>query len=382
MTQKISRREFLRLGTLTAGGAILAACGTSTTPTAAPTAAATTSAPTVAPTVAAALAAKDRLKAIGFLPGAPDHAKGWETILPNVATPANADPIVIKGAKRVEIGDVGVNDDAKASPMWQVNMELFKIDWQVAWTAVAADMGTKYSLAMASGELPDWMEEIPQSAYVQMLEAGSLADITDAWNASANAEWMKKPLETYLDGKAAWSYAKVNDRIMAFPMAERAANNAKVLHVRQDWLDKLSLKVPETLDEVKAVALAFKEAKLGTGSTQIGLNMCKSIGRGPSWGGGGWYASADAITGAYGVISAQWAKDAGGKLVQSDILPQMKEALGRLREWYADGVIPIDFFTLDDSTAMTVTAGNQVGLVYAPAWGAQYPIQDSLKNDP
>ena len=235
---------------------------------------------------------------------------------------------------------------------------------------------------MASGELPDWMEEIPQSAYVQMLEAGSLADITDAWNASANADWMKKPLETYLDGKAAWSYSKVNDRIMAFPMAERAANNAKVLHIRQDWLDKLSLKAPETLDDVKAVALAFKDAKLGTGATQIGLNMCKSIGRGPSWGGGGWYASADAVTGAYGVISAQWAKDAAGKLVQSDILPQMKEALGVLRDWYASGVIPIDFFTLDDANAMTVTAGNQVGLVYAPAWGAQYPIQDGLKNDP
>ena len=117
--------------------------------------------------------------------------------------PASADPIVIKGAKRVEIGDVGVNDDAKTSPMWKINMELFKIDWQVAWTAVAADLGTKYSLAMASGQLPDWMEEIPQSAYVQMLEANSLADITDAWNTSANADWLKKPLDTYLDGKSA-----------------------------------------------------------------------------------------------------------------------------------------------------------------------------------
>src|SRR5437016_5098323 len=114
MTQKLSRRDFLRLGTVAAGGAILAAC-TTATPTAAPTAAApTAAAPTAAATTAAAATpavvatVKDRLKALGVLPGSPDHNKGWETILPAVTTPASADPIVIMGAKRVEIGDTGV----------------------------------------------------------------------------------------------------------------------------------------------------------------------------------------------------------------------------------------------------------------------------------
>jgi len=390
MTQKLSRRDFLRLGTVTAGGLILAACTTNAPPTAAPTAAAPTAAAptagaaaTTAPTAAAAASVKDRLKALGVLPGSPDHNKGWETILPDVTTPASADPIVIMGAKRVEIGDTGVNDDPKTSRPWNINMELFKIDWRVAWTAVAADLGTKYSLAMASGQLPDWMEDLPQSTYVQMLEAKSLADITDAWNASASADWLKKPMDTYLDGKAAWSYAKVGGKIMAFPVAERAANNAKVLIARQDWLDKLSLKMPTTLDEVKSVALAFKNAKLGTGSVPIGLNLSMSIGRGSSWGGGGWYASADGITGAYGVISSYWQKDASGKLVQADTLPQMKQALGVLRDWYAGGVIPVDFFTLADADAMNkVTGGNQAGLVYAPAWATQYGVDTSMTNDP
>src|SRR5258708_2204108 len=194
-------------------------------------------------------------------------------------------------------------------------------------TPVAADLGTKYSLGMASGQLPDGREGLPQSTYVRMLEANSLADITDAWNASASADWLKKPMDPYLDGKAAWSYAKVGGKIMAFPVAERAANNAKVLIARQDWLDKLGLKRPTNLDEVETVALAFKNAKLGTGSVPIGLNMSMSIGRGSSWGGGGWYASADGVTGAYGGMSAQWAKDASGKLLQPATLPQINHAL-------------------------------------------------------
>jgi putative aldouronate transport system substrate-binding protein len=169
---------------------------------------------------------------------------------------------------------------------------------------------------------------------------------------------------------------------MAFPMAERAANNAKLLFARQDWLDQLGLQMPETLEELKAVALAFKEAKLGTGDIGIGLNMCKSIGRGASWGGGGWFASADGVTGAYGVISSYWQNDGSGKLAQADTLPQMKEALAVLRDWYAAGAIPEDFFTVADFDAMGRSGGNSAGLHYAPAWGARYPIEDSLGNDP
>lgn len=390
MKRNLTRRDFLRLGALTTSSILLARCATPTETPGAPTEALPTAASASPTATEAAVAAvtetmasvSDRLKAIGFLPGAPDHEKGWETLLPDVATPAGAEPIVIMGGKRVEIGDEGISDDTATSPFWQVSMELFKIDWQVAFTATAGDLGTKYNLAMASGELPDWMEEIPQAAYVQMLEAESLEDITDAWEASASSDWLKKPMDTYLDGKAAWTYAKHNGRIMAFPMAERAANNAKLLFARQDWLDQVGLAMPTTLDELKTVALAFKEAKLGTGDVAIGLNMSNSIGRGSSWGGGGWFASADGVTGAYGVISSYWQDDGAGGLAQADTLPQMKEALAVLRDWYAAGAIPDDFFTVADFDAMGRSGGNQAGLHYAPAWGARYPIEDSLGNDP
>jgi putative aldouronate transport system substrate-binding protein len=393
MYKKVSRRDFLRMSALTAASAALAGCACETPPpppaTSAPTEAPATAEPTpvpeatpVPPTEAPALSVKESLEAIGFLPGAPDHEKGWETILPLVQTPPDAEPIVVTGNKRVEVGDELISDETATSPFWQIGMELFNIDWQVAWSATAEDMNTKYSLAMASGELTDWMEEIPQTVYVNMLEADMLEDITDAWDAAANPTWMKKPVDSYLDGNAAWSYAKVDGRIMAFPMAERAANNAKLLFARQDWLDQLDLSMPETLDEVKEVALAFKEANLGPGDVTLGLNLSRAIGRGPSWKGDGWFASADAITGAFGVQSAWWLKDGAGGLVQGDILPAMKDALLLLREWYADGVIPEDFFTVPDGDAMGRSGGNLAGLHFAPAWGARWPIEDSLTNDP
>jgi putative aldouronate transport system substrate-binding protein len=391
MYKKLSRRDFLRMSALTAAGAALAGCACPPPPetpgaaTAKPTAEPTTKPgePTkVPPTEVPVLSVAERLDAIGFLPGAPDHEKGWETTLPLAKTPPDAEPIVVKGSKRVEVGDELVNDETDTSPFWQISMELFNIDWQVAWTATAEDMSTKYNLAMASGELPDWMEETPLDVYVNMLEADLLEDITEAFDDAADPTWMKAPLDNYLDGNAAWSYTKVNGRIMGFPMAERAANNAKLLFVRQDWLDKVGMDMPETLDDVKAVALAFKDANLGAGDTTLGLNLSKSIGRGSSWGGGGWFASADTITGAFGVQSAMWLKDGAGGIVQGDILPEMKDALLLLREWYADGVIPDDFFTVGDGDAMGRSGGNLAGMHFAPAWGARWPIEDSLTNDP
>ena len=114
MSKKINRRDFLRFGAVTAGGVIVAACtpaqpAPTTAPIAAPTTAPAAAAPTatpappaaaptatavpptpVPPTAVPVASVKDRLTKIGWLPGAPTHAKGWETILPETSTPPNA----------------------------------------------------------------------------------------------------------------------------------------------------------------------------------------------------------------------------------------------------------------------------------------------------
>jgi putative aldouronate transport system substrate-binding protein len=374
MPEKLSRRDFLRITALAAAGAA--------TGCASPTATPEPPTPTVEGTPVPVLSVKERLEAIGWLPGAPDHERGWETYLPLVDTAPDAEEVTITGSKRVEQEDMLLSEETDTSPYWQVSMELFNINWQLAWTAVADDLPTKYNLGQAAGDLPDWMEEIPLATYVNFIEADTLEDFTETFESTANPEWVKGPLDNYLSGEEAWSYCKVNGRIMGFPVAERAANNAKLLFARQDWLDAVGMDMPETLDDVAEVGLAFKNADLGAGEETYGLNLSKSIGRGPSWGGGGWFASADGITGAFGAMSACWLEDGNGGLQLSDITPEMKEAMALLADWYARGVIPADFFTVEDWPAQGRSGANLAGLHYAPAWGTRWPIEDSLTNDP
>ncbi|MCL5997312.1 MAG: hypothetical protein M1546_14835 [Chloroflexi bacterium] len=380
----VSRRQILKFTASLAIGTGLTACMPAqvTQPTVASNATEVPVAPTEAGAAATAAVmpaatVEERLKKIGWLPGSPDHAKGWKTILPEVTSAPATEPMVVWANKRVELGDK-ISDDPKDSPMVQISKELFGLDFQTKFSGGGDDWTTKWTLAIASGDLPDFMEDFPTPViFKQCLDGNLLEDITDVWEASADPTWMKKPLDTYLDGKAAYVYARQNGRLYGMPCGNRAANNGKLLWARQDWLDKLNLKMPTTLDEVKSVALAFQEAGLGQGAagTTLGLNLCSSF--------RGWFASMDGITAQFGVISGFWLAQDDGTLAFADIMLGMKDALTLLRDWYAAGVIPKDYYTVPDADAMNKrAAGNLAGLHYAPAWGARWPVEDSMTNDP
>jgi len=103
---------------------------------------------------------------------------------------------------------------------------------------------------------------------------------------------------------------------------------------RQDWLDKLGLDVPDTLEEFEQVIYAFANEdpdRNGIKDT-YGLSL----------------EGMNAVFGAFGqVVFADqlYFSDKHGQLVIGALEPEMKEALGYLRKWYADGVIDPEFIT-------------------------------------
>ena len=96
-----------------------------------------------------------------------------------------------------------------------------------------------------------------------------------------------------------------------------------------------------------------------------------------------WYCSLDPIFGAWGVMPTFWTPDENGDLQYDSVQPEIKEALGTLRQWYSEGLLAPDFFTFAPwQNAGTHIGGNLAGIMYSPAFGAVYGCPDSVANDP
>lgn len=380
INRKLSRRQLLKLSGMTLlGTPLAAACGPSATAPQASGATAVAEATAVSATAVPATVVAEQAQALlppELMPGSPNHPNGWATKLPPLPRGVPYQPpITLTASRNVNASMVFAEGDSiENSPFTRMIKQLFGIEWKVGFTFTDTDdAGQKYNLALASGDLPDLMEGLPLPVYQQMLQAGLLEDITEVWEREADPDAVKQPLE-YGDGLA-WSYAAVNGRKMGIPVVEAAAQNDKLLWIREDWLEKVGLEVPTTLDELAVVAKAFAEANLGQGApgTTVGLNAAMEYNT--------WYSSLDPVFGAFGVIPGFWSEEGAG-LVYDSTRPEMKEALALLRTWYADGVIPADFFTVSTADSANVVGGNRTGLHFSPFFAPLFGIKDSITNDP
>jgi putative aldouronate transport system substrate-binding protein len=306
------------------------------------------------------------------MPGSPNHPKGWTTTLPDLPRAPSAEPITISVTRRVDAQTQFAEGDSLENNPWsRMIKKLFGVEFAIAWTwATSDEANSKYNLALASGDIPDYMETIPPNIFVQMVEADALEDITDAWESYASDRW-KAAFADY--GELPWTWTKFDGRIMGLPRVEDLAHNDTILWYRADWLEAHGLDVPTTLDELHDVAVALVQANAGMGAsgTTVGLLANKQYDH-------TWYGSLDPIWGAFGVIPDHWT-EVDGQLVFDATRPEMREPLALLAQWYQDGIFRRDFFTIETSDSIQDIAASQCGLHFTPSWGANL---DTVRNDP
>ncbi|MCY4081941.1 MAG: substrate-binding domain-containing protein [Caldilineaceae bacterium] len=365
-----TRRHFLKLSGTAGATAMLAACGPSGAPEASSSAegASADMAQTATQSIPELLGAD--------MPGSPDNPRGWTTVLPDLPEglpPApGQEPIEISTTRRVDAQTkFSEGDSLENYPFSRMVEKLFGVKLTVAWSWSSGDEATtKYNLAMASGDMPDYLETVPSHIFVKMVEANLLEDITDAFTMYASQRWQDNWAEY---GELPWIFTTVNGRKYGLPRVEDLAHNDNILWYRQDWFDALGLGVPQTLDELHDTALAIVEADIGKGApgTTIGLLANKSYSA-------TWFGSIDPIWAPHGVVPRHWT-EVGGELVFDSIRDEMREPLALLNQWYEDGIFREDFFTISTSDSIQDVAASTCGIHYTPSWGAWL---DTVRNDP
>src|SRR6187455_208234 len=95
-----------------------------------------------------------------------------------------------------------------------------------------------------------------------MVKAAQLAAMTDTYNNYASPA-VKQMTES--SKVIALDAVTFDGKILAIPALTVPDDGYQLMWIRQDWLDKLGLEVPKTVDEIEAVAAAFvKENPGGT----------------------------------------------------------------------------------------------------------------------
>ncbi len=256
----------------------------------------------------------------------------------------------------------------------QFNIEI-KNDFSAA---TGENYSQKVDLAIASGKIPDYLTGLTYTQYKAIVKAGLAMDITEVWDKYAS------PLtkEVYASNGDFFDKLVKKDGVMyGIPASNPLPDFLSVMWIRQDWMDKLSLKAPTSIEELTALAKAFKDSDPdGNGKADTeGL-------AGPSIDGRLYqdlkYTNMayhfDQIFAAFNAFPGIWVDDGTGKAVYGSTTPETKAALQALAGMYKDGLITQGMLT---SKTEELIAANKVGLFFGPWWFPFGDLGNSWKND-
>ncbi|MEF3305031.1 extracellular solute-binding protein [Paenibacillus sp. GYB003] len=284
-------------------------------------------------------------------------------------------PIEVTTVRSVDASIKFVGSDSIDNNEWtRAYSDELGIKLKYKWIATSGeDSSQKMNVMIASGDLPDI---IPVNAIQlkQLVEADLIADLSDVY-----AKYASPLAKKFMEGNSPeqLNSAKFNGKLMAIPNTNSSIDGASILWVRTDWLKKLGLPEPKTMDDVVKIAEAFaKRDPDGNGKHDtFGLGINKGIGGGGIMGLAGYFNGFHAYPGS-------WVKDASGNLAYGSILPEVKPALLKLQEMYKAGLLDKEFGVKDGNKTGEDAVAGKIGLYYGAMWNPINPLQKGKDLDP
>lgn len=191
------------------------------------------------------------------------------------------------------------------------------------------DLDNKLNILLASGDRPDIIQCETETMESQLLSAGILLPLNEYWDDYPN-------LKNARDD-AAWDMMRYTDGNI-YSIGIKNPNPLSIIAYRKDWLDKLGLEVPATLEEYYKTAVAVsKEDPDGNGiDDTFAFGGYQNVDT-------NWF---DHIFGAFGALPNYW-MNINGHIENGSVQPEMKDALVYLNRMYEDGLIDPEFVTDD-----------------------------------
>ncbi|QJD85013.1 extracellular solute-binding protein [Cohnella herbarum] len=251
-----------------------------------------------------------------------------------------------------------------------------KNEWAVTGDEPGGQGEQKMNVTIASGSLPD-IVPLNATQLKQLADAGKLADLTDIYEKYASP--MTKDILTS-SGTTALESATFDGKLLAIPSVSSIYNGVPLLWVRTDWLKKLNLEAPKTMDDVFSIMDAFvnRDPDGNNKKDTYGIALNKDL--------YGFFAGLEGFFNSYhayprNVGTGNWVEDGNGNLAFGSIQPEVKVALGKLQELYKKGYIDREFGVKDWAKEKELIVAGKIGLFYGQM-SAPIIMNDIKTNDP
>jgi len=222
------------------------------------------------------------------------------------------------------------------------------------WVVDGSQYELKANITIASNDLPDFFN-VTNKQLDSLVKSDSIYDVSDVYDKYA------LPLTKEIvnqDGGIALGVSKFDGKLMAIPVTGSAYDLVPLIYVRSDWMEKLNISAPKSMDDIFKIAEAFttKDPDGNNKNDTYGLAVSKNL-----------FGDAPGLEGffnSYHAYPTSWVKDTSGNLVYGSVLPESRTALQVLQEMYKSGQIHKEFGVKDDAKIVEELNAGKCGICY------------------
>lgn len=241
---------------------------------------------------------------------------------------------------------------------------------------------TNVSMAISMGSLPDIMVVSSQDEVEQLVEVGLIEDLTESYN-NCISDRIRKMYESY--GDSLKDMVTYDGKIMALPETN-ITDGPNLVWLRKDWMDKLGLSEPHTIDDVVNIVKHFISEDPGNNGVDtsgkpntVGLVVDTDVT------GECGYSSEfllDIIFACFGAYPKQWIMNDDGEIVYGSVTDEAKEALSYISSLYNQGVIDNDFLLRTSTNICELIENGMCGSFFGPWWAPNNPLVNAVSRNP
>lgn len=284
-------------------------------------------------------------------------------------------PITVTTVRATDQGQRFIEGESLDQNIWtRIFDDQYGIRVKNVWTVDALQYDQKLNINIASGELPDFFM-VNKEEMKRLYQSGQLEDLTEVLN-TYGSPYLKQLLQQ--DQGVSLGAATFEGRLAGIPkmMVNGGVSTAEMLWVRMDWLEKLSLPEPKTIEDVVTIARAFAfEDPDGNGiddTSGLGVNNELFM----------YHGSLKGFFNGYEAYPEIWIPDEKGDLVYGSIQQEMKQALSRLAALYQEGLLDEEFAVVPWTKLAQEIADGKLGLTYGTVSDGGYIQRDHVRNEP